>query len=392
MMVGHASSHASSVLLSLLLLASPAVHGFNSRALRFSPKRSFLMSSRSTTALGSSSLSPDVERAKAYLMGGPRPGSSQPDNKKPTTKKTKANTEKKKKKKKKKKSSASASASSSPTVIASLRKLMGASGDDVRGIASPDAEVPLMPESAFWIGAAFREWLSGDDSSSEATKIAVGRDPRLSSFDTSTAFCRGASASDAGPATTPAMLECLLPNPTEFIGAVMVTASHLPMQYNGLKLFSKAQGRGLNKKEVKEVMATAVDLAERHAGDEQQLQPKDDVETLDGFMLPYVQKLKETIIDTAGAGPTPLDGMKICVNAGNGAGGFFSTDVLAALGADTSASIHLEADGNFPNHPANPEDKAHVAATMAAVEGAADVGVMLDTDVDRCGLIDGCRS
>ena len=104
-----------SILLSLLLLASPAVHGFNSRGPRFSPKRSFL-GSRSSTALGSSSLSPDVERAKAYLMGGPRPG-TKPDavksedvevateTKKKSTKKTKGKPEKKKKTTKAKKSS-----------------------------------------------------------------------------------------------------------------------------------------------------------------------------------------------------------------------------------------------------------------------------------------------
>ena len=81
-------------------------------------------------------------------------------------------------------------------------------------------------------------------------------------------------------------------------------------------------------------------------------------------------------------------GLKVCVNAGNGAGGFFATQVLAPLGADVSSSINLEPDGAFPNHPANPEDK-HVQATIDAVAASgADVGVMLDCDVDlrsHCG-------
>jgi phosphomannomutase len=104
----------------------------------------------------------------------------------------------------------------------------------------------------------------------------------------------------------------------------------------------------------------------------------------------YVEKLRQTIIDTSGIATTPLKGLKVCVNAGNGAGGFFATSVLAPLGADVSSSINLEPDGAFPNHPANPEDKKHVAATIDAVAASgADVGVMLDCDVDRCGLIDG---
>ena len=75
----------------------------------------------------------------------------------------------------------------------------------------------------------------------------------------------------------------------------------------------------------------------------------------------YVEKLRKTIVETSGISATPLKGLKVCVNAGNGAGGFFATQVLAPLGADVSSSINLEPDGAFPNHPANPEDKKHVA-------------------------------
>lgn len=90
---------------------------------------------------------------------------------------------------------------SGPSVA--LKKLADASGDDIRGIASEGAAVPLLPESAYWIGCGFREWLGSDG------EITVGRDPRLSSASISEAVCRGASARDAGAATTPAMLECL---------------------------------------------------------------------------------------------------------------------------------------------------------------------------------------
>lgn len=122
-----------------------------------------------------------------------------------------------------------------------LRALSGAAKDDVRGIARPDAEVPILPACTYWIGAAFRSWLGSTD------PIAVGRDPRVSSEDLSTAFCRGAEAYDAGPATTPAMLESLLGSSAVYAGSVFVTASHLPAEWNGLKLFSRQLGRGLNK-------------------------------------------------------------------------------------------------------------------------------------------------
>ena len=93
----------------------------------------------------------------------------------------------------------------------------------------------------------------------------------------------------------------------------------------------------------------------------------------------YVEKLRKTIVETSGIATKPLDGLKVCVNAGNGAGGFFATSVLAPLGADVSSSINLEPDGAFPNHPANPEDKKHVQATIDAVAASgADVGEMAE--------------
>jgi len=75
----------------------------------------------------------------------------------------------------------------------------------------------------------------------------------------------------------------------------------------------------------------------------------------------------------------PLVGYKIIVNAGNGAGGFFA-DLLASVGADISGSLYLEPDGTFPNHPANPEDPASMAATAhAVIHHQADLGLVFDT-------------
>ena len=112
---------------------------------------------------------------------------------------------------------------------------------------------------------------------------------------------------------------------------------------------------------------------------------------VDDFLEPYVEKLGAVRL-AARDGRTAAP-WHARLHPGNGSGGWFATHVLAPLGADTSPSINLAADGAFPAHMPNPEDGAHVAATVRAVgESGADVGVMLDTDVDRCGLIDGCTS
>lgn len=80
--------------------------------------------------------------------------------------------------------------------------------------------------------------------------------------------------------------------------------------------------------------------------------------------------------------------MSVVVDAGNGAGGFFAHDVLAPLGADVSDSQFLEPDGSFPNHVPNPEDaEAMGSCATAVLKANADLGVVLDTDCDRSGLV-----
>ena len=84
----------------------------------------------------------------------------------------------------------------------------------------------------------------------------------------------------------------------------------------------------------------------------------------------------------------PLKGLKIVVDAGNGAGGFFVNEVLNELGADTTGSNFLDPDGTFPNHIPNPENKdAMKAICDATVAAGADLGLIFDTDVDRMSAV-----
>jgi phosphomannomutase len=76
----------------------------------------------------------------------------------------------------------------------------------------------------------------------------------------------------------------------------------------------------------------------------------------------------------------PLQGLKIIVDAGNGAGGFYAQKVLSPLGADTTGSQFLEPDGIFPNHIPNPENKEAMASIcQAVIEHQADLGIIFDT-------------
>lgn len=73
-------------------------------------------------------------------------------------------------------------------------------------------------------------------------------------------------------------------------------------------------------------------------------------------------------MDGVGAGDQPLKGFHLLVDAGNGAGGFYATQVLEPLGADISGSQFLEPDGHFPNHIPNPENEEAMASVCAAVK------------------------
>lgn len=160
-------------------------------------------------------------------------------------------------------------------------------------------------------------------------------------------------------------------------GAIMLTASHLPYNRNGMKFFTRSGG--LEKSDITAVLRNAAQVSELDA----------DISTVKKFALIdlYAAHLRKKICDTLKA-ERPFKGMKIIVDAGNGGGGFFATKVLAQLGADITGSQFLEPDGMFPNHIPNPEDaKAMAAIKKAVLDNKADLGLIFDTDVDRMSAV-----
>ena len=106
------------------------------------------------------------------------------------------------------------------------------------------------------------------------------------------------------------------------------------------------------------------------------------------FVSVYAEGLVAKIRD-ATEEEKPLEGFKIIVDAGNGAGGFFADKVLEVLGADTNGSQFLDPDGTFPNHIPNPEDKEAMESICdAVIKKNADLGIIFDTDVDRAAVVD----
>jgi phosphomannomutase len=265
-------------------------------------------------------------------------------------------------------------------------------GSDIRGIALegvPTENVNLTPEIAKILGQAFASWLSQKvNKSHHKLTIGVGRDSRLSGpaimqavMDGITSL--GSQVNDFAMASTPAMFMSTITTGFECDGAIMLTASHLPFNRNGLKFFT-AQG-GLEKKDISDILALAAANKFEIDSATGNISERD-------FMSVYANQFVNQIRQTVNH-PTnferPLSGLKIIVDAGNGAGGFYADRVLIPLGADTTGSQFLDPDGTFPNHVPNPEDPdAMVAICQAVIEHQADFGIIFDTDVDRSAAVD----
>lgn len=262
-------------------------------------------------------------------------------------------------------------------------------GSDIRGVAleGVDGEhVNLTTEVCRNIGAAFALWLSAKTGrSTDTLVIGIGRDSRLSGEALENALVEGLAAQRVtivrcSLATTPAMFMGTVFEETNFDGSIMITASHLPFNRNGFKFFDKSGG--LERIDITEILRSAA--AQQTTGDNGS--PK--CRSFD-LIARYSKHLQDAIRKGLSFhAEKPLANLKIAVDAGNGAGGFFAEQVLKALGADTSDSRFLEPDGTFPNHIPNPENKAAMeAAKTATVQSHSDLGLIFDTDVDRMSAV-----
>ena len=257
-------------------------------------------------------------------------------------------------------------------------------GSDIRGVALEGIEgqhVNLTEQACRDIGRGFALWLQ-KKTGKTVLRVAVGRDSRLSGPTLCGWLCeamvqQGLQVTDFGMASTPAMFMATVTEGYTFDGTVMITASHLPFNRNGFKFFTK--DGGLEKGDIKEILEFAAGEAVTGlaAGTLSQ----------GAFMDTYAGLLVDKVRTATGA-EKPLEGLRIVVDAGNGAGGFYAAKVLEPLGANTQGSRYLDPDGSFPNHIPNPEDKTAMAAITEAVNtNKADLGIIFDTDVDRAGAV-----
>lgn len=237
---------------------------------------------------------------------------------------------------------------------------------DIRGIAEQD----LNTDAMYWIGRA----VATEVLAQGFETLHLAWDGRLSSPALAAALEQGLLASGVNVNSLGAQPTGLLYFATH-VGdtpcGVMVTGSHNPAQYNGVKIVINQQA--LSGEQIQALYQRIVtqDLA---STDAQGTLTQQDLSTA------YVQSIVEST--------QIARRMKVVVDAGNGIGGPLAKRIMATLNVDATC-LYCDVDGHFPNHHPDPGVPANLVALQQTVrEQQADLGLALDGDADRIALVD----
>ena len=237
---------------------------------------------------------------------------------------------------------------------------------DVRGVVPEQ----LNKEIAYKIGRAFVKFLG-------CKKAYIGYDMRISSNELKTALIngmtdQGSDVVDLGEVSTDTVYYA---SGQYNAPGIMLTASHNPKQYNGIK-FCKESAQALS---FDEGLKQVKEMVERDEFEDKEKGNVTEEDILDEYfekLISFVDKEK-------------IKKMKIVVDAGNGMAGKLIPILAKKLPQLEIVPLYFELDGTFPNHPANPIDLNNLKDLMAKVkEESADIGLAFDGDADRVYLVD----
>ncbi len=236
---------------------------------------------------------------------------------------------------------------------------------DIRGIADDD----LVDENAVLIGKGVGTFLSRQG----ARTLVIGRDVRLSSERIRNALVEGLLSTgvdviDVGVCLTPIQYFGIIHYQAD--GGVMITGSHNPIEYNGLKV----SGKG-----VSAVYGDQIQQIRKLIEADDFASGSGKVETRDLFPE-YTAMIKSKLKFNKK--------LKIVIDSGNGTGGLVAPRLWEEMGCEV-VTIYCEPDGTFPNHLPDPTVPKYVVDLQKKVlEVGADLGIGYDGDTDRVGAID----
>lgn len=259
--------------------------------------------------------------------------------------------------------------------------------NDIRGIYGED----ITEEIFYYTGRGFISYLSGKTAKTPGELwVTVCMDARTHSPSLTESLIKGiretgANVVNLGIAPTPiGYYSEVVGVPADIIdgnvisGALIVTASHNPSPYNGLKMTYNKQS--LNEEQIKEVKKLT--------------QEEFDSQKESALLGKYVEyniipQYQEDISKSFADLKSTINGkLKVVVDSGNGTGGVVAPKLYRDLGCEV-IELFSEPDGRFPNHHPNPSDpKNLVQIKEAVISNNADFGIAFDGDSDRIGLVD----
>jgi phosphomannomutase/phosphoglucomutase len=239
---------------------------------------------------------------------------------------------------------------------------------DIRGIAGKD----LDPDFARMLGKTYAEWAYRRTGATALT-VSVGRDCRLTSDSYSEALIRGlresgVSVIDIGTCPTPLTYFSVHHLKTD--GAIMITGSHNPAEYNGFKIgIGKDTLHGEQIQELKRVM----------------MEGRFTTRTEGSYRK---EEIIPAYLDYVASRSAPAKKLKVVLDAGNGTASTVAPELFRRIGAEV-IPLFCELDGRFPNHhpdPTVPKNLIHLIESVR--KNGADFGVGYDGDSDRIGAVD----
>ncbi|MBF0406780.1 MAG: phosphomannomutase/phosphoglucomutase [Candidatus Riflebacteria bacterium] len=242
---------------------------------------------------------------------------------------------------------------------------------DIRGVVKKD----LPGDLVFAIGKAFAKYVF-EKKGNKYPKMAIGRDVRLSSPDLfnhiSNAFIEsGVEVIDLGICPTPLVYFSLFHLPVD--GAVMITGSHNPAEFNGFKLcHSKTTLFGKQIQEIRERIEK-----EDYISGNGKLEKFDIISAYNEYQKKRHSNLKQG-----------NQNLSVVVDSGNGTASTVVPPLLRDLGCRVT-ELFCTLDGNFPNHHPDPTIPENLQALIERVRSEkADLGIAFDGDADRLGVVD----
>lgn len=255
--------------------------------------------------------------------------------------------------------------------------------NDIRGIYGEDVTEELF----YFAGKAYIRFIEENtDIDVKNIWVSVAQDVRLHSESLTKSLIKGVTSTGAnvlniGIVPTPlgyysefAQIPQDVLSKGKISGALIVTASHNPSEYNGLKMtFNKSS---MSEEQIKKVKEYTIEEASAR-----ETSPRHGITKNYSIIDQYIDSIVNKFASIG-------KGIKVVVDSGNATGGIVGPKLYTDLGCEV-IELFSEPDGNFPNHHPNPSDeKTLEAIKREVVAQKADLGIAFDGDSDRIGVVD----